>query len=399
MTKTKTRRHADDLRSVSKLAVEATLGVTGVVKAMHQTIAGGPPVLGAPFARFAGVIAGVVYEPILSVTKAVGDVIDGALRQLDPVLGESEPGPQRDALVAALNGVLGDHLSKTENPLAIPMTLRSDGQAIPRDAEALRALLPNAGKRILVMVHGCSMNYRQWTRNGHDHGDALAKEFGFTPLYLHYNSGLHVSENGQAFAEQLERVLDSWPVPIDEIAIVGHSMGGLVARSACHVAENEKHRWRTKLRTLICLGTPHHGSPIERGGSVFESLLGWSAYSTPLASLGKIRSAGVTDLRYGNVLKEHWEGRDRFAREGDTRRDLRLPEGVDCFAVAATTSKIQKDSLPGDGLVPLKSALGMHKRADLTLGFSDTWIALGTGHVDLLSSREVYEQLRKWLRR
>ena len=160
MTKTKTRRHADDLRSVSKLAVEATLGVTGVVKEMHQTIAGGPPILGAPFAGLARVIAGVVYEPIRGVTKAVGEVIDAALDQLDPFLGESEPGPQRDALVAALNGVLGDHLAKTENPLAIQMTLRSYGQAIPKDAEGLRALLPAAGKRLLVMVHGCSMNYR-----------------------------------------------------------------------------------------------------------------------------------------------------------------------------------------------------------------------------------------------
>ena len=249
-------------------------------------------------------------------------------------------------------------------------------------------------------MHGSCLNDRQWTRQGHDHGAALARDLGFTPVYLHYNSGLHISTNGRAFAELLERLVAAWPAPLDELVIVAHSMGGLVARSACHFGEAAGHAWRRKLRKLVCLGSPHHGAPLERGGHWIDLLLGVSRYSAPLARLGKIRSAGVTDLRFGNVLDEHWEGRDRFAHAGDPpqpaeaarRRGVLRDRGDEVAARPAASSA-------SDGLVPVDSALGRHAKPELTLGFPEAhqWIGFGMGHLDLLSRAEVYETIRSWL--
>jgi pimeloyl-ACP methyl ester carboxylesterase len=246
-------------------------------------------------------------------------------------------------------------------------------------------------------VHGSSMNDLQWARLGHDHGAALERDLGVTAVALHYNSGLHVSTNGVTFAELLEGTFATWPVPLEAVALVGHSMGGLVIRSACQVGQ--KHRWRRKLKAVVTLGTPHHGAPLERGGAWVEYLLGLFAQSAPLKTLAHLRSAGVTDLRYGNVRDEDWQGRDRFSSRNDTRTPTPLPHGVPCFAVAATLSKTHVKRLLGDGLVPVDSALGRHADAARALDFpqAHTHIALGAGHLDLLNRAEVYEALRDWL--
>jgi pimeloyl-ACP methyl ester carboxylesterase len=394
----KTRKHGDDLRGASRLAIEATKGVTDLVEAMHLSIAGGPEVLGRPLALPAQLFTAPVYWSIKAVTQLVGAGIDIALEQLAPLLGESAPGPEREAVLAALNGVLGDHLSATGNPLAIEMRLRSVGQPLDLQREALRAALPQASPKVLVLVHGSCANDRQWHRRGHDHGAALSRELGYTPVYLHYNSGRHISTNGRAFADLLEGLASEWPAPLEDLVILGHSMGGLVARSACHAGEAAGHAWRGKLRTLVCMGSPHHGAPLERRGHWIQTALGISQYSAPLAQLGRIRSAGVTDMRFGNVLDEHWEGRDRFAQARDGRVRLSLPAGVECYAIAATLAFAPGGDL-GDGLVPVDSALGRHREPELTLDFPETHqsIVFGAGHLDLLDRDEVYRTLKAWL--
>ena len=396
---TKPRTLVDELRGMSRLAIEATRGVTSLVEAMHHTIAGGPDVLGRPLEGVARTFTAPVYAGIRGMTQLVGAGIDYALAQLAPLLGDGAPGPEREALLAALNGVLGDYLDESGNPLAIAMRLRSGGKQLTLERAALRATFPDATGKVLVLVHGSCLSDRQWTRHGHDHGAALARDLGFTPLYLHYNSGLHVSTNGRTFAALLDELVAAWPVPVAELTIVAHSMGGLVSRSACHVAEDEGLAWRRKLRAMVCLGSPHHGAPLERGGNWIDALLGASRYSAPLARLGKIRSAGVTDLRFGNVRDEHWTGRDRFAKAADPRADLRLPDGVECYAIAATKAAAPTDPLPSDGLVPVYSALGRHALPELSLRFpaAHQWIGFGMKHLDLLSSPEVYAKLRAWL--
>lgn len=395
----KGRNHLEDLRGASKLAVEATKGVTDLVRAMHHRIASGPGLLGQPLAGPAGALTGLIYGGIRGVTSLVGASIDLALSQLAPLLGESAPGPEREAILAALNGVLGDYLASTGNPLAIQMQLRRGGQALELHREALRQRLPQATGKLLVLVHGSSMGDLQWSGRGLDIGAALERDLGYTAVHLRYNSGLHISTNGRSFATLLEALVEEWPVPLEELSLVAHSMGGLVSRSACHAAAAASQRWLAKLRNLVCLGTPHHGAPLERSGNLLDLALGISSYSAPLARLGKIRSAGVTDLRYGSILDEDWEGRDRFEYTEDRRRPVPLPEGVRCFAAAASTARVAGKRLPGDGLVHVDSALGRSERPELTLAFPPErqWIGLGMNHLDLLGRAEVYEVLKGWL--
>jgi len=378
----KTRRHGDDIRGASRLAVEATKGVTTLVEDMHRTIASGPAVLGKPLRGPARLLTRLVYGSIKGVTDLAGAGLDLALQELAPALGEGEASPEREAVVAALNGVLGDYLEASDNPLAIEMAIHHD------EPDTTRA------HRLLVMVHGSCMNHLQWLRDGHDHGVALASDLGFTPAYLHYNTGRHVSTNGRALAEVLDQTVRDWPAPVDEVVVLAHSMGGLVSRSAVHIAEQEDLAWRKLLRSMVFLGTPHHGAPLERGGNWVDVLLGVSRYSAPFVRLGQIRSAGVTDLRYGNLLDADWEGRDRFEMAGDARTPVPLPSGVSCYAVAGDLSRVA-----GDGLVPVDSALGRHDRPEMSLDFPETHtcMAKGTAHLDLLDRGEVYDTVREWL--
>lgn len=368
----------DQLRGATKLAVDATQNVTEIVKQMHHTIGGGPELLGKPLEKVTKLLSAPTYATIRGVTKWVGAGIDLALQQLEPLLERA--GSERGLVLAALNGVLGDYLEETGNPLAIQMQLRVAGAEVTEPFAA--------GTKLLVLVHGSSMEDLQWLRKGHDHGPALAKALGYVPVYLRYNSGLHVSENGRRFSALLE----TWAGSVDEVVLLAHSMGGLVSRAACHTAEEAGHGWRKKLSALITLGTPHHGAPLERGGNWVDVLLGVSRYSAPLVKLGQLRSAGVTDLRYGNVVDAHWEGRDRFALGGDPRGELSLPSGVACYAIAASLG-----SGRGDGLVPVDSALGVH--AERSLGFPEAhrWTVAPASHLDLLDHQEVFAKVLEWL--
>ena len=399
--------HARALRGAAKLATEATTGLTDLVEAMHARIASVPGLPGPADGRTRG-ITGLVYKTVRGITRAVGGSVDTLLAVLAPALaprpGEAAalPSPEREAVLAALNGVLGDHLAKTNNPLAIRMALHSGGRALPLNREALATALPEAGEKLLVLIHGLCMNDLQWRRsNGHDHGEALAAALGFTPVYLHYDSGLHVSTNGRALANRLEQLLEQWPRPIARFAIVGHSMGGLVARSALHYGRAAKQHWPDRLDDLAFLGTPHHGAPLERAGQGVDMLLGATPYAGPLARLAKLRSAGITDLRHGNMVDEDWIAGDRFEGAADRRMAVPLPAGPRCFAIAGTWAREGdlKDKLLGDGLVPVASALGKHRLAKRTLKFAPDRqrVFEQTNHMQLLSSAEVFEQLRAWL--
>ncbi|MFN8545986.1 MAG: alpha/beta hydrolase [Candidatus Binatia bacterium] len=388
---------------MSRLAVDATAGLTELIEALHLDIARVPAKVGGPLVEGAvSAIPWLVYRSIHGVTRAVGEGLDAVLARVVPMLGHMDSSPARDAVIAALNGVLGDHLAETDNPLAIAMRWRRDGKPLEPTRAGLAAAFPMPSTKIVVLVHGLCMNDLQWTRKAHDHGAALARDLGYTPVYLHYNSGRHVSTNGRALTAMLEALVAAWPAPVEELAIVGHSMGGLVARSAHHYATVAGHGWRHRLRTLVFLGTPHHGAALERGGHRLHRLVDQAPLVAPLARLGKIRSAGITDLRHGNLLDDDWNGRDRFAHGEDARRPVPLPAGVDSFAIGATTGRAPSDlrgRLLGDGLVPLASALGHHDDPRFALGLPEAhrWIACGTSHFDLLDCPRVYARIRAWI--
>ena len=393
--------HIADARGVARLAVSAVTGVAEIVENMHGSIVRLSPIVGPGRPKPLGGIPGLVYRSIHGVTRMVGFGLETAFSPGTVRPGNAPVSPRREELLAVLNGVVGDHLAATVNPLAISMSFRRDGRTVPLDRDALDGAFSPAGRRLVVLMHGLCRNDLGWRREGHDHGISLARDLGYSPVYLHYNSGRHISSNGRECARLMERLLREWPVPVEELVIVGHSMGGLVARSACHYGRRAGHRWPARLKKLIFLGTPHHGSPLERAGHWADVLLGLSPYTAPLTKLGEIRSAGIMDLRYGSVLDEDWRGRrGKLAREPG--RFVPLPPRVKCFAIAASRRPDPgegRTSLPGDGLVPVTSALGQHREEALALPIpkAHKCVFYGLKHLDLLGSREVYDQIRHWV--
>ena len=113
-----------------------------------------------------------------------------------------------------------------------------------------------------------------------------------------------------------------------------------------------------------------------------------SPYSAPFTRIGKLRSAGIKDLRHGTIAP----GDHQF---------VQLPADVRCYAIGAllaTGRASASDRLIGDGLVPLDSALGATSTPPRPWLFrlSASGWRTGTGHLDLLSKPEVYRQLHQW---
>ncbi len=390
-----------DIRGAGNLAIDGIIGITDLVEAIHHNVLSLGGILGKPNQTRTTGITGMVYRNIRTVSGLAGNGMDLLLKQFSSYLGEKCSSPEREVVLSALNGVLGDLLAARNNPLAIPMQFRRHGVPLTIGDQAFAQAVEQSQGKIALMVHGSCMNDLQWESRGHDHGAALARDLGYFPVYLHYNTGLHISQNGREFANQIEVLINQLPQPI-ELVIIAHSMGGLVSRSACHYGKAGGHSWLNHLLKVIFLGTPHHGAPLERAGNKIDIILEISPYSAPFSRLGQIRSAGITDLRYGNILDEDWNGHDRFDGSGDHRSAIPLPDGIQCYTIAATTSKKPStlgDELMGDGLVPLNSALGRHKNADLNLLFpgAHQWVARNMNHMDLLNQPEVYETILQWL--
>ena len=369
---TRTSHGSSVARGVSQLSFDAVEQLSRIVEAMHANIAARPLPLGRGTSGRTRGVTRFVYESIRVVNAGARAATERLLGLMAPT-GAAPPAQSgASEWQAVLNGVVGDHLAASENPLAIPMQLRPRGEA---------------RGRLLVLIHGLCLSDAHWARNDHDHGEALARDLGIAPVYLLYNTGRHVSENGRELAQLLEELLEDWPVPIESLAILAHSMGGLVARSACHEARERRLGWLARLDQIVFLGTPHHGAPLERGGSWLDQLLGVSPYSSPLVCLGMLRSAGITDLRHGNVRDEDWQGRERFGPTGDRRIPTPLPDGVACHALAGAR----------DALVPIASALGRSRSPEWTLAFPEPscWVGDDIGHLDLLDHTEVYAEIRR----
>ena len=396
-----------DLRAIAQLATQATAGVARIAEGVHQSVWSS---MGVPGGKAVGTTRGLtgrIYQSVQGVTQWVGKGLDAALARLQPLLerveGEPPETPEREAVLAALNGVMGDRLLASQNPLATPMSLRYRGRVF----EIGKPLtLPQATGKVLLLIHGLCMNDLQWCSGQPgqivDHGAALAEQLGYTPVYLRYNSGLHVSTNARELSRQLEQLLERWPDAVQELTVLAHSMGGLLIRGACQCARQENLRWPEQLKNIVFLGTPHHGAPLERAGNWVDVLLGSSPYSRPFARLAQLRSAGITDLRYGHLLDADWQGHERFQRRPDRRQILALPDGMNCYAMVATLAPkrgLLADRLTGDGLVPLGSALGQHDdpRRSLAFAANRQSILYRTNHMDLLSREEVTRQILHWL--
>ena len=354
-----------EIRAVGDLAGAAAAGTGNLVRDVHAAIARRAFAAAGPGAAPARVlhdhISAAVYG---SVRVALGTLPRGAgvvLSRTDgPALTDS---PRGSLALAALNGAIGDALERDGSALALTMTLRQRGAHVDPDAPDIAG----ATARIAVFVHGLGETDAAWRlRADADHpgyGERLRRDLGYTPLELRYNSGRRISANGRDLAHLLDRLVAAWTVPVTEIVLVGHSMGGLVARSACHHGGY----WTDRLRYVVCLGSPHRGAPLAKGAHVLARALEAADETKPFAGVVDGRSAGIKDLREG--------------------LDVPFCPHATLTFVAGTLSGREGDPL-GDLLVryPSASAAGSDGRH---LG--------GVTHFHLLNHPAVYRQLRDWL--
>jgi pimeloyl-ACP methyl ester carboxylesterase len=391
---------AGDVRAISQLIILATQGVTNVTQEAHANLVV-PPGTPKPIAQVVRPIAmavpDLVYSIVKGIANVVGDGLDAALALVPSevvfVRSEAPVSETREVALAVLNGVVGHTLVEKGNALSIPMTLRRGG--IPIEPSTLGESLPHGGKSLLILIHGSCMNDLHWRQGAFEYGQTLAAVLQSDSLYLHYNTGLRISSNGAALSALLESLVGTHPA-VERISFVTHSMGGLVLRSACAAAQREGHTWIQRVRYGVFLGTPHHGAPLERLGTLVDMGLGALTATKAFASLGKIRSHGVNDLADGSISNEDWaEGRK-------PRAWVPLPAHIRWFAAAAMLGKREHDvgaELLGDGLVPLHSALGNTAKQEESLALlpEQTWIGYGMNHIDLLRNEPLLEQLKLWL--
>lgn len=402
-----------EIRSLADLAGEGTRVLTTLVRDTHRGIA-----------RRVFDSIGPASKPVQVIhdttASTVYTLVDGAVRgslygagalAAETLSSNDDPTvlarPRVAGALAAVNGIYGDQLTNRRNGFALTMQIRRRGQPVALDPESIADAFPKATGRIVVFTHGWCMTERSWwrpprplTETGETlrpYGKRLRKDLGFTPVFLRYNSGLHISQNGRALADLLNQLHASWPVPLDEVALVGHSMGGLVARSGCHYGIEHEHAWTGKVRHVVCLGSPHLGAGLEKGVNAASWALAKLPETRGLASFLNTRSVGVKDLRYGSLLDEDWLDSDPDEFLQDRCREVPfLPDAVYHF-VSSTAAPRAVGMLVGDALVRPKSASGRGNYRTIPFEEAHGLTLTGLNHFDLLNHPLIYDKLLAWL--
>ena len=398
-----------ELRALGRLGGLAFAGLVARVERVHQVIADrafAPAGLaGAPVRLVHDGVARGAYLAVRGVGRAAGT----AGGQAGSVLGAGdrpaggEPGG--NLALAVLNAVAGDQLGADLAPLAIDMAVRADGRDVGLTAGQIAAAFPHATRRLAVFVHGLAETEDSWHRRAGrsvPYGSCLQAEFGYTPVYVRYNTGRHVSSSGRDLAGLLDGLEAAWPVPVEEILLVGHSMGGLVIRSACHYGREADAAWAGHVRHVFYLGSPHLGAPLARAAGLAGWALGQMPETRPFASLAA-GSASVRDLRHGYLLDDDWAGCDQDCCLRDHRGDVPLLTGANHYAISATVTADPASpagAVVGDLLVQPASAHG-RRGPRRHIPFP---IELGRGlggmhHFDLLNHPDVWQAMRHLLRR
>jgi pimeloyl-ACP methyl ester carboxylesterase len=325
------------------------------------------------------------------------------------------PGLKDDA-IAIVNGLFGDELEDRNSGLATTMTIRAGGTELPLDPDTLPIELadavPRVSSRICVLVHGLMATESIWNFPGGSsttYGTLLARNHDMTVLSLRYNTGRHISTNGREFAQLLNRLMRAWPVPVQEINLIGHSMGGLVVRSACHYGQalwplGRKlpigRRWTSKLRRVVLIGVPNDGAGLEAFVNSTSAAL-WTVPlpATRLVGLGlDRRSAGIKDLRFGAIHDEDWAEQDPDARHRihpHRRHKLRRTSHL---VIAGTVTADPEHPVArrlGDALVTSSSAAGLVDEGELFPGAVIRVFPKLT-HNALARHPDVYEAIAAW---
>jgi len=274
-------------------------------------------------------------------------------------------GKKVDFWVAVLNGVVGDHLARTENDLATAMGFFCQGVAT--DLRAIRDPKP----KVAVLVHGLMCTEAIWAMpDGEDYGSLLARDLGVTPLYVRYNSGLAIPDSGAHLDALLEKLVAEYPRPIDELTLIGYSMGGLVIRNATGTAKAQS-AWLPKVKHAVYVGTPHRGAPLERVGRVLASIP--DPYTRLIAQIAALRAQGIKDLGDGDPVP--------------------LLPSITHALIAGSIGKEEWTSmLFGDGMVPVASA--SHHPALLP---ERVRVAHGLSHMAIAHHVDVYAHIKALL--
>ncbi len=397
---------SEEVRALGAAAGEAFGTGTARIEELHRAIAARAFVPGtAPVRTAHDAIAGGVYATVRTagtLAGRLGGLALGATRPADaPSLHAS---PRANALLGALNGAFGDHMEARHAALAPPMAIRVHGADVPLEHPALAAAFPGAGPDVVVLLHGLGETELSWHRRERtgSYGSLLQEDLGLTPVVLRYNTGRHISDNGEDFARLLGDLVASWPVPVRSLALVGHSMGGMVIRSALHHSQLGGADWLPRVTHVVSLGSPYLGAPLERATNKATWALAKLPETAPIARLVNARAAGVKDLRYGALLREDWDtGRDPDDLGRDTAQDVHHLSSAQHFCVSSNLGATEDHllgKLLGDVLVPRSSALGSGRSASRSpLAFDGTAHFPGLSHFDLLNHPAVYERLRAWL--
>jgi pimeloyl-ACP methyl ester carboxylesterase len=399
----------DETRALARLAFEELGGAASGIGEVHVAIA-----------QRAFRAAGQAARPVQAAHDGISGSVYGALRGSAALLGrvaEAALGhrptrearslsrtPRGSAVLAALNGLIGDVLEQEGSALQEPMAVRVGGRVVAPEPESLVAAFPSASPDLVVFVHGLMETELAWRlgagRDGETYGTRLARDLGCTPVYVRYNTGRHVSSNGRSLAQLLEAVVAGWPVEVDRIALIGHSMGGLVSRSACHQASADGALWVRRVGHVVSLGTPHLGAPLEQVVHVASAALSAVPETRPFGSFLRRRSAGIRDLRHGSLVDEDWRGRDPDALRAAACQEVPLLEGATHCFVAATVTRTPGHPvgrLIGDWLVLPASASGRGRTRRIPFREEHGMHLGGAHHLALLNHPAVYERLREWL--
>lgn len=309
-------------------------------------------------------------------------------------------GHLRNQSIAVLNGLIGDYLAKEHNGLSTEMAFYLGGKPLTLNRASLASVHPQPSGRILVLVHGLMVDESCFRfKDGSDYGSRLQRDLGLDPFYLRYNSGLPIADNGEALARLLTQLTAEYPVPARELVLVGYSMGGLLIRSACHVAATEALHWLGLVRTAVYLGTPHLGVPGERLGVLVARLL--RAVPDPttrlIGDIATLRSAGIRDLGHAALRHDdrYNEGKPWSLRDAQHPVPL-LPSIRHALIAGSLDVPIAVARLLGDAVVPLPSATGSTRLSPTSLAIPAERVAVlpGRTHFDLSHDEEAYARLR-----
>jgi pimeloyl-ACP methyl ester carboxylesterase len=390
-----------ELRALTTLGFDELARAVGGIGSIQQAVAGrvfravGP---GAVLVRpvHEAVTRGV-YAGLGLGTRALGMAAGSVAERREGIPISTTP--RGAAGIAAITGLTGDALEEEGSPLAQPMALRVKGEPMALEPDALAAAFPNATPQIVVFLHGLMETEFSWG-TGETYGTRLGRELGYTPMTVRYNSGLHISQNGRCLSELMDELVAAWPVEVERIALVGHSMGGLVARSACHHGAADGAAWAQLVKTSVSLGTPHLGAPLEQAVHYLSAGLARLPETRPFANFLRRRSGGIRDLRQGSLVDEDWRDCDPDALRAAACAEIPLLEGATHCFVSATVTRSDRHPLGrliGDTLVLKPSATGRSRTRRIPFEEEFGMHLGGAHHFALLNHPRVYEKLTAWL--